>query len=141
MALKLSLKPGEKFVVNGAVIVNGDRRASLIIQNKVSILRERDVMTPEEASSPIRRVYFQVMMMYLDPQDEQGYYEEFMRLISEFMTAIRNPAALMECIGIIEDVQARRLYKGLMTCRKLFAFEDERLGHVPATVSSDADGH
>jgi len=140
MALKLSLKPGEKFVVNGAVIVNGDRRASLVIQNKVSILRERDVMTPELAVTPLRRVYFAVMMMYLDPQDEAGYHAEFMQLISEFMSAIRNPAALMECLGIVEDVQARRLYKALMSCRKLFAFEDERLGHVPATVSSDADG-
>ena len=140
MALKLSLKPGEKFVVNGAVIVNGDRRASLIIQNKVSILRERDVMTPEEASSPIRRVYFQIMMMYLDPQDEQGYYEDFMQRVSEFMSAIRNPAALMECIAIIEDVQARRLYKALMSCRKLFAFEDERLGHVAPAIPSHANG-
>ena len=141
MALKLSLKPGEKFVVNGAVIVNGDRRASLIIQNKVSILRERDVMTPEEAETPMRRVYFQIMMMYLDPQDEQGYYAEFMKRITEFMGAIKNPSALMECIGIIEDVQAKRLYKALMTCRKLFAFEDERLGHVPAPLPSHANGH
>ena len=27
MPLKLSLKPGERFVVNGAVLQNGDRRA------------------------------------------------------------------------------------------------------------------
>jgi flagellar protein FlbT len=26
MPLKLSLKPGEKFVLNGAVVQNGDRR-------------------------------------------------------------------------------------------------------------------
>ena len=91
MALKLSLKPGEKFVVNGAVIVNGDRRASLVIQNKVSILRERDVMTPEEASTPIRRVYFAIMMMYLGPTDEARYYDEFIRLVSEFMNAIKRP--------------------------------------------------
>ena len=130
MALKLSLKPGEKFVVNGAVIVNGDRRASLVIQNKVSILRERDVMTPEQVTTPIRRVYFAIMMMYLDPPDETRYYDEFIQLVSEFMNAIKNPAALIDCIGIIEDVQARRLYKALMTCRKLFAFEDERMRHV-----------
>ena len=33
MPLKLSLKPGEKFVVNGAVIQNGDRRGVLLLQN------------------------------------------------------------------------------------------------------------
>jgi flagellar protein FlbT len=40
MPLKLSLKPGERFVVNGAVLQNGDRRAVLLLQNKASILRE-----------------------------------------------------------------------------------------------------
>jgi len=44
MPLKLSLKPDEKFVLNGAVIQNGDRRATLILQNRCSILREKDIM-------------------------------------------------------------------------------------------------
>ena len=42
MPLKLSLKPGEKFVLNGAVVQNGDRRGVLILQNKASVLREND---------------------------------------------------------------------------------------------------
>ena len=40
MPLKLSLKPGEKFVLNGAVLANGDKRISLVIQNKACVLRE-----------------------------------------------------------------------------------------------------
>ena len=46
MPLKLSLKPGEKFVLNGAVVQNGDRRGVLILQNKASVLREKDIMQP-----------------------------------------------------------------------------------------------
>ena len=38
MALKLSLKPGEKFVLNGAVVQNGDRRGVLILQNRASAI-------------------------------------------------------------------------------------------------------
>ena len=30
MPLKLSLKPGEKFVLNGAVVQNGDRRGGFL---------------------------------------------------------------------------------------------------------------
>ena len=51
MPLKLSLRPGEKFVVNGAVVQNGDRRAALVLQNKASVLREKDIMQPDEADS------------------------------------------------------------------------------------------
>ena len=31
MGLKLSLKPGEKIAINGAVIVNGERRSEFIV--------------------------------------------------------------------------------------------------------------
>ena len=44
MPLKLSLKPGEKFVLNGAVLANGDKRISLVIQNKACVLREKDII-------------------------------------------------------------------------------------------------
>ena len=63
MALKLTLKPGEKFVLNGGVLINGDRRADLIIENQVSLLRERDVLQPTEATTPVKRIYFSIMMM------------------------------------------------------------------------------
>ena len=53
MPLKLSLKPGEKFVLNGAVVQNGDRRGVLILQNKASVLREKDIM--QKKRSPHRR--------------------------------------------------------------------------------------
>ena len=56
MPLKLSLKPGEKFVLNGAVLANGDKRTSLVIQNKACVLREKDIMQPESANTPARRI-------------------------------------------------------------------------------------
>ena len=51
MPLKLSLKPGEKFVLNGAVVQNGDRRSALLLQNKASVLREKDIMQADEATT------------------------------------------------------------------------------------------
>ena len=73
MPLKLSLKPGEKFVLNGAVVQNGDRRTTLVLQNKASVLREKDIMQADEVTSPARRVYFPVMMMYLDEVGFESY--------------------------------------------------------------------
>ncbi|NJR20223.1 MAG: flagellar biosynthesis repressor FlbT, partial [Hyphomonadaceae bacterium] len=56
MPLKLSLKPNEKIVLNGAVVQNGDRRTTLLLQNKASVLREKDIMQIEEANTPVRRI-------------------------------------------------------------------------------------
>ena len=136
MPLKLSLKPGEKFVLNGAVLQNGDRRASLILQNKASVLREKDILQEEEVNSPARRIYFPVMMMYLDEVGSQKYYEEFAGRLADFMGVIQNPTVLLDCLNISKHVMAREFYKALMLSRKLIEYEDERLGNVPSGLSA-----
>ncbi len=141
MPLKLSLKPGEKFVLNGAVVVNGDRRASLVLQNKASILREKDILQEKDAVTPAARIYFPIMMMYLDPDNSGTYYEEFARRTTEFMGAVSTPEALSVCVGISKEVMAGQYYKALMHCRALLAFEKERLAHVPSGISEGAEGH
>ncbi|ESQ90685.1 flagellar biosynthesis repressor FlbT [Asticcacaulis benevestitus] len=130
MPLKLSLKPGEKFVLNGAVVQNGDRRCSLVLQNKASVLREKDIMQESEVTSPARHVYFPVMMMYLDEAGADRYYDEFLRRMSEFMGVISNPLILAECVTVSKSLMAHEYYKALMSCRRLIEYEDERLGHV-----------
>ena len=135
MPLKLSLKPGEKFVLNGAVVQNGDRRGVLILQNKASVLREKDIMQQEDANSPARRIYFPVMMMYLDEAGAAKFYDEFVKRLNEFMGAISNPELLADCIAISKHAMAREYYKALMLCRKLIEYEDERLSHVAAGLS------
>ena len=128
MPLKLSLKPGEKFVLNGAVVQNGDRRGTLILQNKASVLREKDIMQQDEASTPARRIYFPVMMMYLDEAGADKYYDEFAVRMNEFMSVIRNPEVLADCVLVSKHIMGREYYKALMSCRKLVEYEDTRLG-------------
>jgi len=139
MALKISLKPGEQFVVNGAVIANGERRASLVIQNKVSILREKDIIQEHEANTPVLRIYFAIMLMYLDDAAHARYYEEFVLRMTELMGAIEDSGALAKCVEISTDVMHRQYYRALMTCKKLIAFEEERLGHVPASLPQGSE--
>ncbi len=130
MPLKLSLKPGEKFVLNGAVVQNGDRRGVLILQNKASVLREKDIMQVEDVNTPARRVYFPVMMMYLDETAAPRVYDEFVMRLSEFMSAVKNPEVLADCVATSKHVLAREYYKALMAARKLVDYEEQRLGNA-----------
>ncbi len=138
MPLKLSLKPGEKFVLNGAVITNGEKRSSLIIQNKASILREKDILQQENVDTPAKRIYFPVMMMYLDEENWQEYYDEFAMRMTDFMNAVDSPDVLSYCVVISKDVMSREYYQALLKCRQLFEYEQERLEYVPSGVSEDA---
>ena len=134
MPLKLSLKPGEKFVLNGAVVQNGDRRGVLILQNKASVLREKDIMQSDEVDSPAKRVYFPVMMMYLDEANAPRVYDEFAQRLGEFMGATRNPQAMADCVAASKHVMAREYYKALMAARKLVDYEESRIGHVASSL-------
>jgi len=128
MPLKIVLKPGEKAVINQAVIQNGGEKAELIVQNKASILRERDIMTEAEADTPAKKIYFVVQLLYMFPDKEQKYQDEFSRLIKQFVNAVPSSTALVLDIGkqiVIGDV-----YGALKLCRKLVKYENEVLKHA-----------
>jgi flagellar protein FlbT len=138
MPLKLSLKPGEKFVLNGAVVQNGDRRGVLILQNKASVLREKDIMQIEDVTTPARRVYFPVMMMYLDESAAAKVYDEFALRLTQFMSATRNPQVLADCVAASRHVMSREYYKALMAARKLVDYEED-LANVASGVQDRGD--
>jgi len=140
MPLKLSLKPGEKFVLNGAVVANGDKRSTLIVQNQATILREKEILQAEEVTTPVRRIYFPIMMLYLDPSNFETYYDEFALRMTEFMQVVTNPEVLAICVVISKEVMRGEHYRALIHCKKLFAYEDERLSYGGEGVPEDAAG-
>ena len=128
MPLKLVLKPHERVVLNQAVIVNGRQKAELILENKASVLRERDIMTEEGADSPAKKVYFVVQMMYLFPKNMRFYQDKFNLLVRDFLQAV--PSATPFVLEIGESVIRGDLYAALKQCRKLMNYEGEVLEHV-----------
>jgi flagellar protein FlbT len=140
MALKLSLKPGEKFVLIGAVVQNGDRRGVLILQNRASVLREKDIMQAEDVTTPARRIYFPIMMMYLDESSASKFFDELALRITEFMGATQNPDILAECVSASRHVLAREYYKALMSARKIVEYEERVLNVASGLHSGDSEG-
>jgi flagellar protein FlbT len=76
--------------------------------------------------------------MYLNQVESEDVYGEFARRLAEFMGAVRNPEVLAECVGVSRDVMAGEFYRALMRCRKIIAYEDERLGLVDVDPSVSA---
>ncbi|HXZ67155.1 MAG TPA: flagellar biosynthesis repressor FlbT [Alphaproteobacteria bacterium] len=139
MPLKLSLKPGEKFVINGAVVANGDKRTTLVVQNQAAILREKEILQVEEVTTPTRRIYFPIMMMYLDAENHESYYDEFALRMTEFMQVVANPEVLATCVMISKEVMRGEYYRALIHAKKLFAYEDERLSYVPQGLPTNTE--
>lgn len=127
MPLKVNIKPGEKFVVNGAVMVAGNKGASLILQNEATILLGKDIMQEEDASTPAKRIYFSILLMYLDESGRSDYYPTFMKLVEEFMEATTFNEVRKTLLHIVQDVNAARYYRALKTCKALISYESEMI--------------
>lgn len=57
--LILKLRPHEELMINGVVVENGDRNARLRVKTEgAHILRLKDAITPEEATTPLKRAYY-----------------------------------------------------------------------------------
>lgn len=127
MPLKIELKPGEKFIVNGAVMVAGKSGASLALRNQAVLLRGRDVMQESEATTPARRLYFTLMLMYIDPDNRASHGQSFARFLTDYIDATTLPStrAKLERIGSLAI--ADEFYSGLKLCRELIALEDNLL--------------
>ncbi|MDB5366496.1 MAG: flagellar repressor protein FlbT [Rhodospirillales bacterium] len=127
MPLKLDLKPGEKFILNGTVVQVGRDGRSLILQNEATLLRDRDVMQEDDANTPARRIYFVIMMSYIDPENAAHYDERLYQLLNEYMAATSLPVVKQSLLLIAQNVAARHHYRALKACKSLIVAEDELL--------------
>lgn len=118
MSLKLRLKPHEKVLIGHAVVSNGDKAAILHIENNVPVLREKDIMKEEAATTPERRLYFLVQLMYVDQEDLPRYLVLFQEQFAQVLTV--NPALADDLGNILRLVEARDYYNALKAAHKLF---------------------
>lgn len=128
MALKIALKPRERIVIGGAVVTNGPTKTELNFENKVPILREKDIMTESDASSPSRRIYFVIQLMYIDEGNLTTHHKQYWKLVREFLDAA--PSALGMIDKISEDILTGNYYQALRNCKKLIAYEEEIVARV-----------
>ncbi len=125
MPLKIVLKPGEKVIINQAVLQNGREKSEIIVQNKASILRERDIMTEEQANSPAKRIYFIVQMIYMFPNKDREYQDRFHQFSKDFVDAVSSSVPIVMDVG--KQIVVGDVYGALKLCRKLIKYEDEVL--------------
>jgi flagellar protein FlbT len=128
MGLKITLKPGERMIIGGAVITNGGQKSNFIVENKVSILRDKDILSAEKANSPARRIYFAIQLMYIDNNNLKTHHKLYWELVKDFLDAA--PSALGVVDQISEFILEGNYYQALKNCKKLISFEEEIIARV-----------
>jgi len=123
MALKVELKPHERIIIGACVITNTDQRARLLIEgDRIPILREKDILTPETADTPAKLVYLAVQLMYLSP-DPMAHHPTYFSLVRDILTAM--PSAWPFIEGINNHILNGDLYHALKESKKLIGHEEK----------------
>ena len=128
MALKISLKPHERMIIDGAVVTNGSVPAELLIENRVPILRQKDILTETDADSPGKRIYLVIQLMYIDEDKVEQYHQRYWELVKDFLKAA--PSALNLIDKISELILNGKYYNALKAARHLIDYEEEVVKRV-----------
>ena len=130
MPLKLTLKPNEKVLIGTAVLTNAGSKAEIIIQNNVPVLREKDIITEENADTIGKKIYFIVLNMYVDAKNESEYHTIYFKLINELMDLAPSTEILALIMEISQKILEGEHYIALKVCKKLLNYETELMADV-----------
>lgn len=115
--LVLKLGPGERVLINGAVIENGERRSRLAIRTpNAHILRLRDAIHPEEVNTPVRRVCYVAQLVLsgdVSPADARLQLLRGIEQLSQVLTDHDSRALLSAATAAVLEDQHYQVLKAL----------------------------
>ena len=128
MPLKLTLKPGERILVGGAVLTNGPTVAHLLVENQVPLLRQRDILSEANATTPCKKVYLVVQLMYIGEGLTSELAQLYWGLVRDILEAAPSTNDLISQISAyIVDMN---FYPALKIAKKLISYEEELMNHA-----------
>ncbi len=128
--LVLKLGPKERVLVNGAVIENGERRARVsILTPDAKILRLRDAIHPEQATTPVRRACYATQLVLSGDMGPDDAKLQLLRRIEELSQVFTDPDSRAALSRATDAVLTNNHYQSLKALRALLPREDRLLAH------------
>lgn len=135
--LLISLKPNEKFLVNGALLSNGPKRGQICVEGEgINVLRLSDVIHPDEVRTPVTRLYsvIQILLSGDSSGDEacDVVEQQYRSLSTVFQDTPLSETLLKSYKAWVDG----RIYSALCRLKPLIPIEAELLGLEPAQQGS-----
>ena len=130
--LVLELRQGDMMVVSGAPI-RFRNRARIELAARARFLFGKQIMPPEAADTPARRIYFALQTAYVGTEEERaGGLQAARRLIAEFQEATTSALAREMLRRALALADADDGYQALKLARRVMLHEQEIMGLAPA---------
>ena len=136
--LVLSLKAEEKFLVNGALLINGSKRSQIRIGgDDVNVLRLSDAMHPREITTPVRRVYYAAQIYLSGDANPEDITCDILDGLRALETVFENTPLLEQIQKAKKAVIAGRFYSLICSLRPLLVLEAELLNVELPSICKD----
>ncbi len=125
--LVLKIAPGERFIINGATLENGDKPARIrVVEGDARVLRVRDGMHPSEVNTPVKRVYYAIQLLITGDLKEADTLPALDEACVQLLDIFKPLDA--DLIPVLRSMLSRgNYYSALCHLRQVLALEEQLL--------------
>jgi flagellar protein FlbT len=127
MALVLDLKPGERVIIGETLITNDRQRTRLHIEGDAPILREKDIIRPEDADTPCKNLYLTLQLMYVD-REPARFHDAYFEIVRKIQDAAPSTAPFL--LDINQNIIDGSYYRALKDAKRLIEYEAELIANA-----------
>lgn len=122
--LVIRLAPHERVLLNGAIIENGDKRASLSVKTpNANVLRLRDAIHPDDAKTPVKRTCYMAQLILSGDSTPEELHKPLLRAIEQLSQVFQDPDSYRHLSIATAAVVSGDYYPALKALRSLLPRE------------------
>ena len=136
--MRITLRAGEIVYVNGAVL-RVDRKTSIEFLNNVIFLLENHVMQPEQATTPLRKMYSTVQRLLMEPANGFSIRQEFYRIHAQLLGEFGHTPLADALSEVKALVNTGRVFEALKRIRQLYELEEKWMEETRTELEESGD--
>jgi len=123
--LVLELKQGEMMIVNGATL-RFKTRARIELSTQARFMFGKQIMQPEDAVTPGRKIYYELQTAYVGPEDDRPAAIGRVQARIAALAGGAPSETVASALGqILAAVSAGGYFEALKLARQIIRFEDQ----------------
>jgi flagellar protein FlbT len=135
--MNITLRAGERLYINGAVL-RVDRKATLELMNDATFLLETHVMQAEDATTPLRQIYFVVQVMLMDPATARATAQLAASLIEKAFQVFEAAQIRLGLENVSELIGRARYFEAMKALRAMYPLEQTEMYPTGEARTSNA---
>jgi flagellar protein FlbT len=124
--MNITLRAGERIYINGAVL-RVDRKATLELMNDATFLLETHIMQAEDATTPLRQIYFVVQVMLMDPASARTTAQLAGALIQKARLTFEATQVRQGLENVSELIGRTRYFEAMKALRAMYPLEQSEM--------------